>query len=74
MFDLTAYPLFQEALAAVPATERHGPLVTDESGRPVSRRYYWDLYIEMWPMLPRHGGATEAQEAGVALQDVAEHA
>jgi hypothetical protein len=43
VFDVAAYPLFQEALAAVPATERHGPLVTDENGRPVSRRYYWDL-------------------------------
>jgi hypothetical protein len=25
-------------------------------------------------MHARHGGATEAQEAGVALQDIAEHA
>lgn len=38
VFDVTAHPLFQEALARVPAAERHGPLVTDESGRPVSRR------------------------------------
>jgi hypothetical protein len=84
VFDVTAYPLFQEALAAVPPTERHGPLVTDESGRPVSRRYYWDLYRDVadaagvpravWNMHARHGGATEAQEAGVALQDIAEHA
>jgi hypothetical protein len=84
VFDVTAYPLFQQALAAVPATERHGPLVTDESGRPVSRRYYWDLYRDVadaagvprsvWNMHARHGGATEAQEAGVALQDIAEHA
>jgi hypothetical protein len=35
VFDVTAYPLFQEALAGVPATERHGPLVTNENGRPV---------------------------------------
>lgn len=84
VFDVTAYPLFQEALAAVPATERHGPLVTDENGRPVSRRYYWDLYRDVadaagipravWNMHARHGGASEAQEAGVALQDIAEHA
>jgi hypothetical protein len=28
----------------------------------------------VWNMHARHGGATEAQEAGVALQDIAEHA
>ena len=81
---MTVYPLFQEALAAAPATERYGPLFTDENGRPVSRRYYWDLYRDVadaagiprpvWNMHARHGGATEAQEAGVALQDIAEHA
>jgi hypothetical protein len=84
VFDVTAYPLVQQALAVVPATERHGPLVTDERGRPVSRRYYLDLYRDVadatgvhravWNMHARHGGATEAQEAGVALQDIAEHA
>jgi site-specific recombinase XerD len=62
----------------------YGPLVTDESGTPVSRRYYWDLYRDVadaagvpravWNMHARHGGATEAQEAGVALQDIAAHA
>ena len=30
VYDVTAYPLFQQALAAVPASERVGPLVTDE--------------------------------------------
>jgi hypothetical protein len=84
VFDVTAYPLFQQALAAVPATERYGPLVTDEGGRPVKRRYYLALYRDVadaagvpravWNMLARHGGATEAQAAGVALQDIAEHA
>ena len=53
-------------------------------GRPVSRRYYWDLYRDVadaagvpravWNMHARHGGATDGQEAGVALQDIAEHA
>jgi hypothetical protein len=28
----------------------------------------------VWNVHARHGGATEAQEAGVALQDIAEHA
>jgi DNA polymerase III epsilon subunit family exonuclease len=82
--DVTAYPLFQQALAAVPATERYGPLVTDEGGRPVKRRYCLALYRDVadaagiprgvWNMHARHGGTTEAQQAGVALQDIAEHA
>ena len=52
--------------------------------RPVTRRYYLALYRDVadaagvpravWNMHARHGGATEAQEAGVALQDIAEHA
>jgi len=47
------------------------------------RRYYWDLYRDVadaagvprnvWNMHAR-GGASEAQQAGVALQDIAEHA
>lgn len=84
VFDVTAYPLFQQALMAVPATERVGPLVTDDNDRPMRRRYYWDLYRDVadaagvpravWNMHARRGGATEAQEAGVALQDIAEHA
>jgi hypothetical protein len=50
----------------------------------VTRRYYLALYRDVadaagvpravWNMHARHGGATEAQEAGVALQDIAEHA
>ena len=72
VFDVMAYPLFQQALVAVPATDRGGPLVTDESGRPVTRRYYLALYGDVadaagvpravWNMYARHGGATEAQE------------
>jgi hypothetical protein len=82
VYDVTAHPLFQQALAAVPASERMEPLVTDERGRPVTRRYYLALYRDVadaagvpravWNMHARHGGATEAQEAGVALQDIAE--
>jgi hypothetical protein len=83
VFDVTMYPLFQQTLAAVPELDRYGPLVSDEQGRPVRRRYYWDLYREVadaagvpravWNMHARHGGATEAQQAGVALADIAEH-
>ena len=84
VFDVTVYPLFQQALAAVPEIERRGPLVTDDNGAPVRRRYYRDLYRDVadaacvpravWNMHARHGGATEAQQAGVALADIAEHA
>ena len=72
VYDVTAYPLFQQALEAVPASERMGPLVTDERGRPVTRRYYLAPYRDVadaaclpravWNMHARHGGATEAQE------------
>jgi hypothetical protein len=51
---------------------------------PFRRRYYWDLYRDLadtagvpravWNMHARHGGTTEARQAGVALADVAEHA
>jgi hypothetical protein len=79
IFDVTAYPLFQQALSAVPEGQRRGPLVTDDSGMPVRRRYYQDLYRAdtagvpraVWNMLARHGGATEARQAGVALADIA---
>jgi hypothetical protein len=84
VFDVTAYPLFQTALTAVPATQRVGPLVVDEGGVPMRRRYYQDLYrevpdaakvpAEVWNMRARHGGATEARESGVDLADIAEHA
>jgi hypothetical protein len=69
---------------SVLACERHGPLVTDDNGSPVRRRYYWDLYRDVadaagvprsvWSMHARHGGATGAQQAGVDLADIAEHA
>jgi hypothetical protein len=47
VFDVTVYPLCQQALAAVPEVERSGPLVTDDNGAPVRRRYYWDLYRDV---------------------------
>jgi hypothetical protein len=84
VFDVTAYPLFQQALAAVPQEQRSGPLVVDEAGTPIRRRYYQDLYrevadaakvpTEVWNMRARHGGATEARASGVDLADIAEHA
>jgi hypothetical protein len=84
IFDVTVYPLFQRALSAVPDSDRNGPLVTDEDGVPLRRRYYQELYREVadaagvpravWNMFARHGGTTEAQQAGVNLADIAEHA
>jgi hypothetical protein len=38
-FDVTAYPLFQTALSAIPATARNGPLVTNEASLRMRRRY-----------------------------------
>jgi hypothetical protein len=83
-FDVTAYPLFQKALAAVPMTDRNGPLVTDETGLPMRRRYYQDLYRDVadaagvpravWNMFARHGGITEAHDSGADLVDVSKHA
>jgi len=84
VFDVTAYPLFMQALKSVPAGERRGPLVVDEAGMPVRRRYYQDLYRDVadaagvpravWNMFARHGGVTEAHEAGADLVDVSKHA
>jgi len=84
VFDVTAYPLFMQALNAVPNGDRHGPLVVDEEGMPVRRRYYQDLYRDIanaagvpravWNMFARHGGVTEAHEAGADLIDLSKHA
>lgn len=82
-YDLTAYPLVMRALAAVPEAERAGPVVVDDAGDPIRRRYYIDLYRDLadavgvpkavWNAMARHGGATEAKGAGVPLEDVADH-
>ena len=84
LFDVAAYPLFVEALAAVPVVERRGPLVVGDQGEPVFRRHYIDLYAELaraagvpaeiWNMRARHGGITEAQESGVDIVDTSKHA
>jgi hypothetical protein len=84
VFDVTAYPLFMRVLNSVPELERRGPLVVDEDGLPVRRRYYQDLYRDVadaagvpravWNMFARHGGVTEAHEAGADLVDVSKHA
>lgn len=76
LFDVAAYPLFVEALAA--------PLVVGDQGEPVFRRHYVDLYAELaqaagvppeiWNIRARHGGITEAQESGIDIVDTSKHA
>jgi hypothetical protein len=84
VFVVTAYPLFMQALQAVPAVERVGPLVVDDEGMPLRRRHYQDLYRDVanaagvpravWNMFARHGGVTEAHESGADLVDIGKHA
>ncbi len=83
IFDLSEYPLFMQALAAVPVAERHGPVALDDSGNPFQRRYYNTVYRRLadacsvpkgvWNMQARHGGATEARQSGALLEDTSEH-
>jgi len=78
-FEVAEYPLFLEALAAVPDNERSGPLVTNDNGLPMKQRYYDALYDdvtakamvppEVWNMRARHGGLTEGYEAIVTHPD-----
>ncbi len=80
VFDVGMAPLFERALAAVPAEQRTGPLVVDSRGKPMQRRYYVDLYRELADaagvpaaiknMHARHGAASEADEAGVGEDDI----
>lgn len=73
-FDLTLYGLVFPLLEAVPHAERQGPIIKDETGRPVRegsyRRWFRDIARaaeipdEVWNMDTRAGAATEAEEAG----------
>lgn len=84
VFDVDEYPLFMTALEAIPAERRKGPVAIDEHGLPFfGRRGYNRAYHEVagaagvpttvWNMLARHGGATEADDAGAALTDISTH-
>ena len=83
-FDITAYPLFMQALDSVPERERVGPVIIDDEGVPLRRRHYQDLYREVanaagvpdavWNMFARHSGVTEAHESEAALVDIGKHA
>jgi hypothetical protein len=79
-FDLTRYDLLYPLLEAVPAAERVGAIVKDETGKPVRERSYrkWFRQIaraaglpdEVWNMDSRAGGATEADEAGADIEAI----
>jgi len=72
-YDTSAYPLFQQALAAVPENERTGAVVVKDNGDPIAKRYYVELFRELadeagvpknvWNMHARHGGLTEGYNA-----------
>jgi hypothetical protein len=83
IFDVREYPLLMRALEAVPEAERTGPVAVTDSCEPFKKRYYQRLYAELaaaagvpkgvWNMAARHGGGTEAQKAGVPLEDTSAH-
>jgi hypothetical protein len=69
---------------AIWSSERHGPIAVDENGQPFQRRYYIQLYSELakaaavpnevWNMRARHGGVSEAKDAGADPIDIGKHA
>lgn len=79
-FDLSIYGLLYPLLERVPHDQRHGAIVKGEQGLPVRERSYrkWFRQIaraagipdEVWSMDSRAGAATEAEEAGVRLEDI----
>lgn len=84
VFEVEEYPLFMRALAAIPSERRAGPVAIDDHGYPFfGRRAYNRAYREIadavgvpqavWNMNARHGGATEADDAGAELSDISTH-
>jgi hypothetical protein len=79
-FDLTRYSILFPLLEAVPHEERQGAIVKGEHGLPVRQTSYgkWFRQIaraagipdEVWNMDSRAGGATEAEEAGVKVENI----
>ncbi len=79
-FNLTNYTLLLPLLEAVPLDQRVGAVVMGPKGLPVRRDMYarWFRQIaraagipdEVWNMDARAGGATEADEAGAALDAI----
>jgi hypothetical protein len=79
-FDLSGYLLLFPLLEAVPHDQRAGAVVKGENDLPIRERSYrnWFRQIaraaglpdEVWSMDARAGAATEAEEAGVALDAI----
>lgn len=79
--DLTLCPLVIDLLDKVPAAERVGPLIVDETaGRPYAEWSYgreWRVIARaagipdgVWNMDARAGAITEAEDAGAALDEI----
>ena len=79
-FDLTIYGLLFPLLEAVPRDQRVGAIVKGEGGLPIRQSSYGKWYRQIaraagipddvWNMDARAGGATEAEEAGAAVEDI----
>jgi hypothetical protein len=79
-FDLASYGLLFPLLEAVPHDQRVGAIIKGEHGEPVRERSYrkWFRQIaraanipdDVWSMDSRAGGATEAEEAGAAIDAI----
>jgi hypothetical protein len=79
-FDLSSYGLLFPLLEAVPLGEREGAIVKGEHSLPVRERSYRNWFRQIaraagipdavWNMDTRAGAATEAEEAGVALDAI----
>jgi len=80
VFDLTIYDLLFPLLELVPMHERQGAIVKGEHGLPMRYRTYAKTFrriaevagipFEVKNMDARAGGITEADEAGVPLEDI----
>jgi hypothetical protein len=79
-FDLTKYTLLLPLLEAVPHEERAGAIIKGTHGLPIVADMYRRWFREIarvagipdnvWNMDSRAGGATEADEAGAALEAI----
>ena len=79
-FDLTPLPDLRARLAAIPETQRVGPVIRQKNGRPYSRRRWATLFKryktaanvpdEIWNMDLRAGAITHAVEVGASQIEV----
>jgi hypothetical protein len=79
-FDLTRYEMLMPLLDAVPHESRMGAIVKGEKGLPIRQSMYGRWWRDIaraagipdavWNMDARAGGATEADEAGAAIEAI----